>query len=289
MRATNFSVRWEGLLTPDATAVGGGGLRANPCAVSKCPAAGVGARVWLDGSLVIDAWEGGENATVSCAVDWERGVARHIVIEYFQTDGSLSPSFFLQWSLLSANQTAAQSIAEAVALAQGADATVVVVGGANNDKACTTEGEGIDRATLDLGGTQGPLLEALAALPAAAGPVVTVLMGSKPPTDPVVATLGVLLAAFQVGACVRAGPACLATALPFSRRAGRSGLRAGHRRGAARRHGAVGAPAHLLPRLGRGAARLLLAPPLGAPRRLLRHLRQRGALAFRVRPLVHGV
>lgn len=200
MRTTAFSVRWEGLLTPDST-VKNGGLRANPCDGRTCPANGLGVRVWLDGLLVIDAWEGGAQSNVSCSVDWVRGVSRHIVIEYRQTSIVSNPSFFLQWSMLSTLQTAAESIAEAVALAATADAAVVVVGGANNDYACTSEGEGVDRASLDLGGTQGQLLEALAPVEA----LVTVFMGSKPPTDSVIGTLNTFIAAFQGGqACGQA-------------------------------------------------------------------------------------
>jgi beta-glucosidase len=194
-RSGTFRVRWEGILVPDAT-VRSGGLRAN---ADSSPRAGT--RVWLDGDLVIDAWNGGNN--VSAAVDWERGVGRHVAIEYWQETADTSPSFFLQWSMLSTSMTAQQSVDEAVELAKNSDAVIAVVGGANNDHAATTEGEGKDRASLLLGGTQSLLLMALrsAAIPS----LVVVLMDGKPTADPALDGLPAVVAAFQGGqACGQA-------------------------------------------------------------------------------------
>ena len=42
-----------------------------------------------------------------------------------------------------------------------ADAVVVVVGGANNDQQATTEGEGVDRASLSLAGEENHLFGAI--------------------------------------------------------------------------------------------------------------------------------
>ena len=209
MRNATFRVRWEGLLTPDAT-VKGGGLRVNACGGATRP--DTGARVWLDGALVIDAWSAGSANATSCPVDWQRGVARAVAVEYWQASSDSSPSFFLQWSMLSTLQTAQQSVDEAVALAQSADAVIAVVGGANNDHAATTEGEGVDRASLNLGGTQALLLQALrgaaataAAAAGAAPPLVTVLMDGKPTADAALDGLPAVLAAFQGGqACGQA-------------------------------------------------------------------------------------
>jgi beta-glucosidase len=104
--------------------------------------------------------------------------------------------------MLSTLQTAQQSVDEAVALAQSADAVIAVVGGANNDRAATTEGEGVDRASLNLGGTQALLLQALRG---AAPPLVTVLMDGKPTADAALDGLPAVLAAFQGGqACGQA-------------------------------------------------------------------------------------
>jgi len=197
-RNNTFRVRWEGTITPDST-VKGGGLRANPCQGSSCPGDGrvQGARVYLDGVLVIDGW--GPGGRFDCSVDWERGVGRAIVIEYWQGVGvseMKDGAFFLQWSMLSTQSTAQQTIEEAVKLAGEADVVVAVVGGANNDGDCTTEGEGRDRASLNLGGTQGLLLEALSPL---ASSLVTVLMDSKPLADPALGGLPTVLASFQGG------------------------------------------------------------------------------------------
>ena len=202
-RSRTFRVRWEGTITSDAT-VKSGGLKANACSGSACPGDGrvMGTRVWLDGSLVIDAWAGGNS---SCTVDWVRGVGRQIAIEYWQDGAVDDSSFFLQWSLLSTLQSAGDSISEAIALSATADVVIAVVGGANNDHACTTEGEGVDRASLNLGGTQTLLLEGLASRGRAAPPLVTVLMGSKPATDAVLDDLPTVVAAFQGGqACGQA-------------------------------------------------------------------------------------
>ena len=198
MRNASFSVRWEGIITPDAT-VRAGGLRANPCIGSTCPPTSgvVGARVFLDGILVIDTWNGNSTA-VSATVDWVRGVGRSIVIEYWQASSRDNPSFFLQWSMLSTAQTATQSVDEAVALAANADVVIAVIGGANNDGLCTTEGEGVDRASLSLGGTQSFLLQGLRAVTSAT-PLVVVLMGSKPVADPALDGLPVVVASFQGG------------------------------------------------------------------------------------------
>ena len=235
MPNATFRVRWEGTLTPDST-VHGGGLRAST--FRGCGAKTCGSRVWLDGALVIDAWRSGGG---ECIVDWSRGVGRALAVEFWSDDSSQSPVFFLQWSMLSTQQTVQQSIDEAVALARGADVVVAVVGGANNEQVrqrspppplpprppfpaplsnpttqpcpkpaptprsqdATTEGEGIDRASLNLGGTQALLLQALQT--ARAAPLVTVLMDSKPIADPALDGLGAVLAAFQGGqACGQA-------------------------------------------------------------------------------------
>jgi beta-glucosidase len=194
-RSGTFRVRWEGILTPDAT-VRSGGLRVN---ADSSPRAG--ARVWLDGELVIDAWAGGSN--VSATADWQQGVGRHVAIEYWQETADTSPTFFLQWSMLSTSMTAQQSVDEAVELAKGADAIIAVVGGANNDHAATTEGEGKDRASLLLGGAQSLLLNALRVT--AVSSLVVVLMDGKPTADPALDGLPAVVAAFQGGqACGQA-------------------------------------------------------------------------------------
>jgi beta-glucosidase len=201
-RSRTFRVRWEGTITPDAS-VKGGGLKASACGGSVCPGDGrvMGARVWLDGALMIDAWAGGKNDAV---VDWARGVGRELAVEYWQ-DGTVTDSaFFLQWSMLSTVQTVGQAVDEAVALARAADVVIAVVGGANNDHAATTEGEGVDRAALTLGGSQAPLLEGLLA-GGVGGKLVAVHMGSKPVAEPVLDGLEALVVAFQGGqACGQA-------------------------------------------------------------------------------------
>jgi len=80
------------------------------------------------------------------------------------------------------------------------DAVVVAVGGANNDQGATTEGEGVDRASLSLAGQQLALLQAVQkAAVAAQISMVTVLVDGKPTAEPFLLQLPAVIAAFQGG------------------------------------------------------------------------------------------
>lgn len=62
---------------------------------------------------------------------------------------------------------------------------MVVVGGANNDQKGTTEGEGVDRASLTLAGEQMALVERAANASVTHGvPLVVVLVDGKPTAEP---------------------------------------------------------------------------------------------------------
>lgn len=124
-RNGTFSVRWEGVITPDAT-VDGALLQLILCHGSDCihnvnPAApkDLGGRVYLDGACVVDAWKPGGKMT-SQPVNLTRGVSRHIVIEYFQGEATGNEGIALQWSLLPSivpggNKNSATTIEQAAA------------------------------------------------------------------------------------------------------------------------------------------------------------------------------
>lgn len=166
--AATFSVRWEGLLTSDASVDnllrlwlhGGdaspgvppykpppgppGGNHSHPQKI-HAPVL-TGARVWVDGKKLIDIWDPHDrsNSNDTARASMIAGESRRVVVEYWIADGLGSqPGIQLQW-----DQTTPTGIAAASAAASEADATVVVVGDSQSSSA-----EGIDRADLSLPGT----------------------------------------------------------------------------------------------------------------------------------------
>jgi beta-glucosidase len=206
-RNGTFCVRWEGVLTPDTTVQGGlfqlglGKSRFN----GKSPS-GMGGRLWVDGNLTINATAANSDTTGS-AYDFTAGKAVPIKYEYYQESTDGNPCTALLWSLLPS--ASSDSITPAVDEIAGADAVVVVVGGANNDQKGTTEGEGVDRASLTLAGEQMALVERAANASAAHSvPLVVVLVDGKPTAEPALKNLpGALLAAFQGGQAAGTGVA----------------------------------------------------------------------------------
>jgi hypothetical protein len=98
-RNGTFSVRWEGVITPDAD-VEGALLQMFLCHGHICGAPGdLGGRVFLDGELVVDAWSGKSNTT-STPINFVRGASRNIVVEYFQAAATGDEAVALQWSLI---------------------------------------------------------------------------------------------------------------------------------------------------------------------------------------------
>ena len=74
-----------------------------------------------------------------------------IKLEYYQSSTDGNPSVALLWSLLPPKSS---DSFEEIAGADADAVVLVVVGGANNDQKGTTEGEGVDRASLTLAGEQ---------------------------------------------------------------------------------------------------------------------------------------
>jgi beta-glucosidase len=71
----NFSVRWTGKLTPPESGVYRLGITGDD-----------GARLYLDGQLLIDAWSSNPTKTVTKEVNLERGRTYDVRMEYFQNN-----------------------------------------------------------------------------------------------------------------------------------------------------------------------------------------------------------
>lgn len=207
-RSGTFCVRWVGVITPSTTVKGGQfqiGLGKSRFS-GKNPG-NMGGRLYVDGKLMIDAWNQTGSSTIGGAYDFYAGQKIPIIFEYYQLSTEGNPSTALLWSLLPS--ASSDSITPAIAEIASADAVVVVVGGANNDQKGTTEGEGVDRAELSLAGEQMSLvLRAANASKEHGVPLVVVLVDGKPTAEPALKTLpGALLAAFQGGQAAGIGVA----------------------------------------------------------------------------------
>ncbi len=107
-----------------------------------------GGRIYLDDKLIVNDWRGGSVRISQTDFIFEKGRRYKIRIEYF--DNLYKAILRLGWTgYPSAN------IAKAVDDAKKADAVVIVVG--------ATDGEGRDRATLELTDAQQELIKAVAA------------------------------------------------------------------------------------------------------------------------------
>lgn len=140
-------------------------------------------------------------STTSKPFTMVKGKRIKVVLEYYQKSTDGNPSVALLWSLLpSMSQHNPILLAQDEITHEQYDAVVVVVGGANNDQSATTEGEGVDRASLSLAGQQLALLQSVhAATDAAKIPMVTVLVDGKPTAEPYLLQLPAVIAAFQGG------------------------------------------------------------------------------------------
>jgi beta-glucosidase len=151
----HFSVRWTGTLTAPRT---------GDYAISIT--SDDGSRLFLDDKPVIDDWGVHAAQTQRSVVHLEAGKPVAVRMEFFQREGESSAS--LGWGDASTRDA---EIDQAVALASRSDAAVVVVG--------IREGEGQDRAFLDLPGNQEALINAVAAT---GKPTVVVLIAGAPVT-----------------------------------------------------------------------------------------------------------
>lgn len=151
----HFSVRWTGRIVPE---------KSGQYTITTTTDDGV--RLWLNGRLVIDDWSEHPPKTIEAKYDVEAGKPIDFKLEYYQ--GAGQAQCILGWGLSSATSP---DIDEAVELAKRSDVAIIVAG--------IIEGEGQDRAHLDLPGTQEELIQRVAAT---GTPVVVVLIAGAPVT-----------------------------------------------------------------------------------------------------------
>ena len=131
-----FSVRWTGTLTPPETGDYELILLAD----------GGGARLWLDGKLLVDSWDHVQPFPLRAKVRLEAGRRYELRVEYRKLRGYASVR--LSWDYA---MDVPDGIREAVQAAESADVAVVFVG--------IVEGENRDRAILRLPRPQERLVE----------------------------------------------------------------------------------------------------------------------------------
>jgi len=151
----HFSVRWTGKLVPAKT---------GDYTISVT--ADDGARLYLNGSRVIDDWSVHPAKATTITMHLEAKVPVDLKLEYFEQTGEASCE--LGWSF---KGVATPEITEAVELAKRSDVAIIVAG--------IIEGEGQDRAFLDLPGNQEELIRQVSAT---GTPVVVVLIAGSPVT-----------------------------------------------------------------------------------------------------------
>ena len=160
-----FSVRWTGKLTPVEAGTYTLGFTADD-----------GARLYLDGKLLVDAWAGNPTRTVTKEIVLEAGRSYDLRMEYFQTNREAVAK--LVWSYPRLEE---RLIDEAVNAVKAADASVLVLGisaGLEGEE-MTVKVEGFrggDRTDLSLPKPQEALLKAVAAT---GKPVVVVLLSGS--------------------------------------------------------------------------------------------------------------
>jgi beta-glucosidase len=161
----NFSVRWTGKLTPAESGKYTLGFTADD-----------GARLFLDGQLLIDAWAGNPNKTVTKEVILEAGRSYDLRMEYFQNNREAVAK--LVWSY---SRLAERLIEEAVKATKESDASVLVLGISagleGEEMTVNVEGfRGGDRTDIALPKVQEALLKAVVAT---GRPVVVVLLSGS--------------------------------------------------------------------------------------------------------------
>ena len=165
LNENSFSVRWSGKLTPVESGTYTLGFTADD-----------GARLYLDGKLLVDAWTSNPTKTVTKEVTLEAGRHYDLRMEYFQTNREAVAK--LVWSY---PRLAERLIDEAVTAVKAADASVLVLGisaGLEGEE-MTVKVEGFrggDRTDLSLPKPQEALLKAVAAT---GKPVVVVLLSGS--------------------------------------------------------------------------------------------------------------
>ncbi len=151
----HFSARWTGKLVAGETGD-----------YTLAVTADDGARLWVNGQKLIDDWSIHPAKASLAKFHFEAGVPVEFKLEYFEETGQASVQ--LGWAM--ANESNPE-IKQAVELAKRSDVTVIVAG--------VIEGEGQDRAFLDLPGNQEELIKQVSAT---GKPVVVLLIAGSPVT-----------------------------------------------------------------------------------------------------------
>lgn len=149
-----YSAKWTGKIKAPATGRFKIGLEGND-----------GYRLYLNNTLVIDNWKSQTFSTIVKDYYFEKGKDYDIRVEFFESSGSAW--FKLIWNIGVENNWQ-NKIEAAVAAAKKSDVAIIVAG--------IEEGEGGDRAFLNLPGKQEELINKVAAT---GTPVVVVLIGGS--------------------------------------------------------------------------------------------------------------
>ena len=150
--ADRYSVRWTGALVPPVS----GSYKLSITTDD-------GVRVYVDGKLVVDSWFDRGASADFFTLKLEAGRRYDLRIEYYENGGFAFAS--LGWDVQAA---ANEELTRAVEAARKSDVAVIVAG--------YPEGEGRDRADLNLPAAQEELIRAVAATGV---PAVVVLMGGS--------------------------------------------------------------------------------------------------------------
>ena len=149
-----FSVRWTGKLKAPKTGTYKIGFDGND-----------GSRLYINNELIIDNWQKRSYQVITKDYKFEKDKEYDIRVEYYETSGSVW--FKLMWTCdLESNKDI--KINTAVWHAKVSDAVIVVAG--------LEEGEGRDRAYLNLPGYQEEMIKSIAAT---GKPVIVVLVGGS--------------------------------------------------------------------------------------------------------------
>jgi beta-glucosidase len=161
----NFSVRWTGKLKAPESGNYTLGFTADD-----------GARLYVDGKLLVDAWSSNQRKTATSEIALEAGRSYELRLEYFQTNREAVAK--LVWSY---PRLAERMIEEAVNAARQSDASVLVLGISagleGEEMPVAIEGfRGGDRTDLSLPKSQEALLKAVVAT---GKPVAVVLLSGS--------------------------------------------------------------------------------------------------------------
>jgi beta-glucosidase len=147
-----FSVRWTGKIVPPDSGI---------YKISVTTDDGV--RLWIDGKLLVDSWYDRGTTSDLVTMRLEAGRQYDLRVEYYEDQGWAYAN--LGWDV---KADIDKNLQAAVDSAEKSDVAIVAVG--------IVEGEGRDRANLDLPGSQEELIKAVAAT---GKPTVVVLMNGS--------------------------------------------------------------------------------------------------------------